>query len=205
MTPATDAKLQPYALRDLPGIYRVCAEIDARGGSKRQWLHAPELAGHVFAGPYLVSDPGLSWVVADHLGVAGYILATANVLEFEAWRETQWYPPIRERHPRGEPRTDGSDDDRYLRFLYAPPRTADSIPAGYQAELHIKLEPRIAGQGWGRQLVQALLGELRNRGLAGVFLGVAAENANAIAFYTHLGFRKLTQSPGSFVMVKDIQ
>lgn len=198
------ASMQRFKVHDLPGMYRVCADVDARGTVARQWLHSPELAGHVFVGPYVTADPALSWVIADELGVAGYILGTADTVDFDTWRETSWYPPLRTRHPQREARADGSADDRYLRFMHSPPRAAGAVPAGYPAELHIKLDPRVAGAGWGRQLVEALLGELRRRGVPGIHLGVAAENANAIAFYAHLGFRTVTQGPGSFSMVKDI-
>src|SRR4051812_45647195 len=197
--------MEAFALRDLPGVYRVCADVDARGGSERQWLHAPDLAGHVFAGPYLLSDPQLGWVVADDLGVAGYLVATADTAAFEAWRELDWYPPLRTRHPLGAPRSDGSADDRYLRFLHMPPRGPEALPQRYPAELHIKLDPRVAGRGWGRRLIEALVLALRDRGCLGVHLGVAAENSNAIDFYTHVGFRALAHGSGSLVMVRDIK
>ena len=200
-----NGQMEPFALRDLPGVYRVCADVDARGVSARQWLHAPELAGHVFAGPYLLLDPGLGWVIADELGVAGYLVATADAAAFEHWRETNWYPALRARHPLAAPRADGSADDRYLRFMHMPPRAPEDLPTGYPAELHIKLDPRVAGEGWGRRLIEALVLALRDRGCPGVHLGVAAENSNAINFYTHVGFRTLTQGSGSLVMVKDIQ
>ena len=198
------ARMQPFAMYDLPGLYRVCAGVDARNGEARQWLHVPDLAGHVFVGPYVMADPKLSWVVVDDLGVAGYILATADTVEFEAWREAHWYPPLRERHRLGTAWSDGSADDRYLRFIHAVPRAPQTVPAGYPAEMHIKLQPRVAGRGWGRRLVASLLDELRLQGVPGIHLRVATENPNAISFYTHVGFRTLAQEPEGLLMVKDI-
>jgi GNAT superfamily N-acetyltransferase len=201
---AAQQRLQPFAIHDLPGLYRICAEVDARGGTARQHLHAPDLAGHVFVGPYVVADPGLCWVVADDLGVAGYIVATDDAARFERWREAHWYPPLRARHRAAAPRSDGSADDRYLRLLHSPPRQPEAIPADYPAELHIKLDPRAAGQGWGRGLIESLVTELRDRHLPGIHLGVAAQNANAIAFYTHVGFRVLEDKGASLIMGRNL-
>jgi GNAT superfamily N-acetyltransferase len=196
--------MQPFALSDLPGVYRVCAEVSASGGNVRQQLQAPDLAGHIYAGPYLSANPALSWVVADDLGVGGYIVSTADAVEFESWREVHWYPPLRARHPLREPRPDGSADDYYLRVLHAPPRLSESFPTGFPAELHIKLDARITGRGWGRRLVTTLLSELRARKVEGVHLGVAAKNTNAIAFYDHLGFHTFARGAETLVMVKGL-
>lgn len=208
MTGDTDGgiRMQRYAPRDLPGVYRVCAEVDARGGKQPQRLQVPELAGHVFAGPYLVSDPALGWVVADRLGVAGYIVGTADAVAFEQWRERQWYPALRKRHPMPADGEAHGDDARYLRFLHsAPPQqSAPAERSAYPAELHIKLAPRAAGLGWGRPLVEALIDELRARDVPGLHLHVAEENSSAIAFYERLAFRTLHRNDASRTMIREI-
>jgi ribosomal protein S18 acetylase RimI-like enzyme len=201
---AGQQRIQPFAIHDLPGLYRICAEVDARGGTARQQLHAPDLAGHVFAGPYVAADPSLCWVVADEQGVAGYIVATDDAERFERWREKHWYPPLRLRHGAPSPRSNGGTDDRYLRLLHSPPRQPEAIPPGYPAELHIKLDPRAAGQGWGRRLIETLMTELRDRRLPGIHLGVAAQNTNAIGFYTRVGFRVLQDTSASVIMGRDL-
>lgn len=201
---AGQQRIERYAIHDLPGVYRICAEVDARGVATPQHLHAPDLAGHVFAGPYIAADPRLCWVVADDLGVAGYIVATDDAARFEQWREDHWYPPLRLRHPLEPARPDDSSDNRYLRFLHSPPRQPEAISAGYPAELHIKLDPRAEGKGWGRGLVDALMTELGNRHVPGVHLGVAAQNANAIGFYTRMGFRVLDDLGASLVMGRSL-
>jgi ribosomal protein S18 acetylase RimI-like enzyme len=201
-TKLSAARMRPFAPYDLPGIYRVCGEVDARGGAKRQQLRAPDLPGHIFAGPYLVSDPDLSWVVADDQGVAGYLVATADAVQFERWREEHWFPPIRDQHSPSAFGRDSPDDDRYLAILHAPPREATAFPSAYPAELHIKLDPRVARQGWGMKLINELLAALRERRVSGLHLSVSIENAGAVAFYSRVGFVPFEQSDRNLTMTK---
>ena len=72
--------------------------------------------------------------------------------------------------------------------------------AAYPAHLHIDLEARARGRGLGRVLIEGLLTDLRARGVPGVHLGVDVANANAIAFYRHLGFRDVATEPGGLLM-----
>jgi ribosomal protein S18 acetylase RimI-like enzyme len=52
----------------------------------------------------------------------------------------------------------------------------------------------------GRQLVERLLDELRERAVPAVHLGVDGRNSNAIGFYGHLGFREVESRPWGLVM-----
>jgi len=201
-TRPSPARMRPFATYDLPGIYRVCAEVDARGGAMRQQLRAPDLAGHIFAGPYLMADPGLSWVIADDQGVEGYVVATADAMQFERWREELWFPPIREQYPLSAIARESPDDSRYLEILHAPPREATAFTSAYLAELHIKLDPRVARQGWGTQLINELVAALRQRRVGGVHLSVSIENASAVAFYSRVGFVPSKQTDRTLTMTK---
>lgn len=51
------------------------------------------------------------------------------------------------------------------------------------------LLPEVGRRGVGRALLEALHGNFRERGLVRASLGVHPENANARAFYEHLGYR----------------
>jgi ribosomal protein S18 acetylase RimI-like enzyme len=203
-TNLSPTRMRPFASYDVPGIYRVCGEVDARGGGKRQHLRALDLPGHIFAGPYIVSDPELSWVVADDQGVAGYVVATADAAQFERWREEHWFPPIRDQHPPVASGPECYDDDRYLEILHAPPREATAFPSAYPAELHIKLDPRVARQGWGTQLINELVAALRQRQVGGLHLSVSVENSGAVAFYSRMGFVAFEQSDRNLTMTKPL-
>jgi GNAT superfamily N-acetyltransferase len=71
----------------------------------------------------------------------------------------------------------------------------------FPAHLHIDLLPELQGQGVGRRLIRALLGELAERGVPGVHLGVSPRNTGARAFYSRLGFRPLPSDDGAGVLL----
>lgn len=53
-------------------------------------------------------------------------------------------------------------------------------------------------QGLGRVLMQALIGEARERGARELFLDVRADNPGAQALYTSLGFEQIAERPGYY-------
>ncbi len=157
----------------------------------------PDLLGHVYVGPYLAQGAGTQLVVVDEAGSAGYLLSADDTLRFEEWAETVWWPPLRLRYP---PLGDGSPDAEMVRLIHEPPRTPIEITREFPAHLHIDLQARARGTGLGRALIERLLSELRGREIRGVHLGVDTDNANAIGFYEHLGFREVEREPGGLLM-----
>jgi len=174
-------------LRDLPGVYRVCHETGGPGDGQN-----PDLLGHVYAGPYVIAPRTIAHVVADELGVSGYVLGCEDTRQFEAWCEQNWWPALREQYP---PDAALPVDAEMVQLLHSPPRSPDTVVAEYPAHLHIDLLPRTQGHGYGRTLIEQLCAELAARGAAGVHLGVGTDNANAIRFYEHLGFLTLEEHP----------
>lgn len=170
-------------LHDLPGIYRVCLETGEPPAASSG--RNPDLLGHLYAGPYVASQPDLARVIADSEGIAGYFFGCADTAVFESWCEEHWWPALREQYPLG---SGAPEDAGYIRQLHEPQHPPRELLDGYPAHLHIDLLDRARGKGFGRVLVDELCAELRTRGVPGVHLGVGSDNANAIAFYEHLGF-----------------
>ena len=54
--------------------------------------------------------------------------------------------------------------------------------------------------GLGRALIERSLTDLRERGVRGVHLDVAAGNQDAIGFYEHLGFQTLRADRDGMLM-----
>jgi ribosomal protein S18 acetylase RimI-like enzyme len=189
--------IRPATMRDLPGAYRVCLLTGDAGRDASAIYRNQELLGHIFVGPYIVGQPDLALVVADNAGIAGYLLAAADTRAFERWAEEEWWPPLREQYPL---KADGSPEAELIELFYRTPFADDSVVDEFPAHLHIDLLERVRDQGLGRVLIEWLLGELRRRGCSGVHLDVAIENANAIAFYRHLGFDELERSRDDLVM-----
>ncbi len=189
--------IRPATIHDLPGIYRVCLQTGDSGRDATALYRNPDLLGHVYVGPYLVGQEDLATVVTDRDGVAGYLLAAADTLAFEAWTDSSWWPALRAQYPL---RDDSSPDADAIRAIHAPPRAPDGIVAAYPSHLHIDLVPRAQGLGFGRTLIEGLLEQLRSRGSAGVHLDVAMDNSNAIGFYRHLGFEELDRAETGVLM-----
>jgi len=184
-------------IHDLPGAYRVCLLTGDAGRDASARYRNPDLLGHVFVGPYIVGQPDLALVVADSQGVAGYCLAARDTRAFEAWAEATWWPPLREQYPMP---ADPSADAELIRLFQTPPRASDAVVDEFLAHLHIDLLARVRGNGLGRVLIERQLETLRGIGIQGVHLEVAAENADGIAFYRHLGFGPVVRSDDSVVM-----
>ena len=189
--------IRPATFRDLPGTYRVCLLTGDAGQDASAQFRDPDLLGHVYVGPYVVGQPDLALVVVDPDGVAGYCLAARDTRAFEAWAEAAWWPPLRDEYPV---RDDASPDAEIIRLLHSPRRAPDAVVREYPAHVHIDLLARARGRGHGRGLIEMQLESLRRDGTRGVHLDVAAANANANAFYRHLGFTEVERHEGSILM-----
>ena len=197
------ATLRPFHPSDLPGMYRVCLLTGAAGQDASSLYRDPDLLAHVYCGPYPTADPGLTWVVVDAQGVAGYVVATADTAAFEDWCERAWWRALRDRYPRRPDPGDGTEDHVLVARLHDP--RPSRPPAAAPAHLHIDLLPRVQGRGWGRRLITTLADELRVRGVPGVHLGVDVRNRRAVAFYGHLGFVTDTSYDWGRRMVLDLR
>ena len=182
------AVIRPFHPSDLPSIYRICLLTGEVGGDARALYRDPDLLAHLYAGPYPIADPGLTFVVVDELGIVGYIVATADTARFEQWLEQAWWPALRARYPLREDPRDGTEDHVLVRRIHDWPRADEALVARFPAHMHIDLLPRAQGQGLGRRLVETLAETLRGRGVSGLYLGVDDRNEGAIAFYHRVGF-----------------
>jgi GNAT superfamily N-acetyltransferase len=190
-------RVEPADVHDLPGAYRT-ALLTGDAGQDATRLHRdPDLLGHVYVGPYLAQRSGTQLVVVDEHGSAGYLLSADDTLAFEAWAEREWWPPLRARYPL---RDDGSHDAEMVRLIHQPAHAPEELVAEFPAHLHIDLQQRARGSGLGRVLIERLLADLHGRHVPGVHRGVAADNANAIGFYRHLGFREVGTEPDTLLM-----
>lgn len=193
--------IRPVTPLDLPGTYRVCLLTGDSGQDASGIVRDPDLLGHVYVGPYVLGQPTVGFVPSDAHGVAGYVLGAIDTRAFEAWTARAWWPALRERYPSGD---DDSLDGQLIRRIHRPPIAPDVVVERFPAHLHIDLLARVRGMGLGRGLVERLLEALRERNVSGVHLEVAADNANAIAFYEHLGFRELEQGDDSLLMGREL-
>jgi ribosomal protein S18 acetylase RimI-like enzyme len=190
-------RIERAGIADMAGVYRACLRMGEAGEDATHLYRDPDLLGHVYAGPYVARGIGTQLLVVDESGVAGYLLSADDTPDFEDWAERTWYPPLRTRYPRID---DGSKDAAMIELIHVPERTPPELSVKYPAHLHIDLMPQVRGLGLGRALIDRLVAELRERGVAGVHLGVDVANLNGIGFYEHLGFREVAREPGGLLM-----
>lgn len=190
-------QIRPYRKADLTRLEEICILTGDSGEDATTLYTFPELLPAVYATPYVLHAPDLAWVALDDTGqAAGYVIASADVLEFDRWRERQWWPALRERFPLGSV-PEGSRDEQLISWaLHAPISRDAGLVSEFPAELHIDLLPTLQGLGCGRRLMDTALAALEARGVPGVHLGVSSVNERAVGFYRHLGFVELDRGPG---------
>ena len=159
------------------------------------------MTGHVWLGPYLALEPDLAWVVDDGSGrPLGYVVGAADTVAFEQSRERSWWPELRALYPE---RADGtstlaSADADLVRMIHHPPPPPCEFVDDHPSHLHIDLLPEAQGAGFGRVLIETCARRSPGMGSTGVYVGVAATNTRALAFYRRVEFVDLG-STGSAV------
>ncbi|MCB7136229.1 GNAT family N-acetyltransferase [Cellulosimicrobium marinum] len=185
--------------REVARLYDICLRTGASGADATDLYADPRLLGEVYLGAYLALEPGLAFVLdADGLP-AGYVLGARDTAAFEDACEREWWPPLRERYPRGAFPA-GSRDAALVEQIHAPHRAPAAVVDAYPAHLHVDLLPEAQGGGNGRRLLETLFDALRADGVPGVHLGVGRANVGAVGFYRHLGFVELASTEGGHTL-----
>ncbi len=187
-------RTRPAEAADAGTLADICVATGDAGRDASGLYPDPRLLADIWLLPYLRFECRWCRVAEDDDGLAGYVVAAADTLEFARRTEAEWWPALRRRHALPDP-----DDERpqaqLTRRLHAGVLTDLPFLDAYPAHLHIDLLPRAQHQGLGTRLMKELLQALREAGVAGVHLGVAADNPAAIAFYQRLGFSVLEPHP----------
>ena len=186
------ALIRPYEHRDYDAVSQVCLLTAESGGDATGLYVSDELMPDIFARPYLLIEPELSFVVEDEQGVGGYILGVANTRDFVRRYSAEWLPELRLKYEHTQPAVTRDDLIRHLGFT--PERMLLPEVDEFPAHLHIDLLPRLQGQGIGRSLIATLVEALRQRSIHGLHLSLDAANTGAAAFYERLGFTPLGSS-----------
>jgi len=180
---------------DERAAYYICLKTGDHGGDGEPLFpEDPDALGRVYVGPYLAYAPHLALLLEDEQGVCGYALGVEDSRAFYDWYGKHWRPRLCKRfpEPRGDP-AQWTPAQQVYRLYHHPDYFCPEPYALYPAHLHIDLLPRAQGRGYGRKMMEELLGRLRKRGAPGVHLGVSARNRRAYGFYRKLGFQELTR------------
>ena len=190
-TEANETAIRPYRPDDLDAVYEVCVRTADAGADARGIYRDDELMPNLFAGPYLLLDPDLAFVLdAEGCGVVGYVVATADTRAFVGAYRDRWIPRLADRYrePSGEAT---EPDDIMIALHHRPERMILPELATYPAHLHIDLLPAFQRRGHGRRLIGAFLNAARRRGAPAVHVGMLTANTGARTFYHRLGFHEI--------------
>jgi len=187
--------IRPYRDADRDALYDICVKTADAGGDATGIFTDDRLWGDVFAVPYVVRHPDLSWVVESDDGrTIGYVVATDDTDAFERWFREEWWPSRQRSYPlsgAAEP----TRQDGIIRYAGRRAPGGETHAVEYPAHLHIDLLPETQGQGLGRRLIETLFAELQRRGVRGLHLGMNPANTGAGAFYERLGMHRLESNP----------
>lgn len=206
--PSEKISIRPFRPDDLDDLYRVCLRTADNGRDATALFGDPLLPGHLYAAPYAVLEPSLTFVAVGPDGVAGYVVGALDSGLFQQRLEKRWWPGLRPHYPdppASLPEDRWTRDQRLAHRMHHPYPVPADLAARYPSHLHINLLPPMQGQGAGRRLIETLTGALRAQGSPGVHLYVGVANPRAAGFYARVGFTEIPSgSPTSRLFVMDL-
>ena len=198
--------IRPARTGDQPGAHYVCLKTGDHGKDGEPFYREdPDALGRIFVGPYLVFEPDLSLILEDEQGVCGYAFGAFDSRAFFARYESEWRPKLCAQFPdpQGDRRQWTRVQEVYS-WYHHPDYFCPEPYAVYPSHLHIDLLERARGRGYGRRILEEVIEKLRQRGSAGVHLGVSILNQPAQGFYQRLGFRELIRHDNVIYMGKSL-
>jgi ribosomal protein S18 acetylase RimI-like enzyme len=188
-------KIRDAKKEDRAGAYYVCMKTGDYGKDGEPFFREdPDALGRIFVGPYLEFEPELSLVLEDAEGICGYAFGAFDSKEFFQRYETEWRPGLVKEFvmPTGD-RAKWNRVQQTHSWYHEPDYFMPEPYEKYPSHLHIDLLPRAQGRGFGRKMLEKVMGRLRGRGSPGAHLGVSEVNAPAVGFYRKLGFEELVR------------
>jgi hypothetical protein len=142
-------QVRPYRPGDLDALHDICLKTGDGGRDGHPPLRRPRIIGEIFAAPYATLEPQHAFVAEDELGVAGYILGTADTRAFEARLEAEWWPALRARYAdtADVPIRKRTREQWDAYYIHHPPPNPQAVVDIAPAHLHIDLLPAPAGPG----------------------------------------------------------
>ncbi len=191
----SDFRIRDAVVGDEPGAYHVCLKTGDFGKDGEPFYREdPDALGRIFVGPYLAYEPELSILLEDDEGICGYALGAFDSRLFYERYEREWRPELCRTYPKPQTEPEHWTRVQHVYSWYHQPDYYCPEPyALYPSHLHIDFLPRAQGRGYGRLMLETVMGRLEVRGSAGAHLGVSAANSRAFEFYKHLGFVDLVR------------
>ena len=139
--------IRDYQSGDEQAAYYVCLKTgDSGKDGEPLYADDPDALGRIYVGPYLKFEPGLSLMLQDGEGVAGYALAALDSRNFYDRYDREWRPQLCEQFadPSGNP-SDWSPVERAYHDYHHPDYHCPASYDDYPSHLHIDLLARTRG------------------------------------------------------------
>jgi ribosomal protein S18 acetylase RimI-like enzyme len=191
----SDFMIREVEPSDESGAYYVCLKTGNYGQDGEPFYREdPDALGRVFVGPYLAYAPEFGRILEDENGICGYALGALDSRKFYDRFEKEWRPTLSARYPepQGDPEKWSRVEQVYHSYHH-PDYFCPEPYTAYPSHLHIDLLDRAQRHGFGRQMLEAVMTQLRRRGSPGAHLGVSMLNTAAMGFYQKLGFKELVR------------
>lgn len=190
----TFPSIRRFETKDLDACYAISLATGLAGRDASHLYRNPRMMGHIYIAPYALLEPGLTLVVEDDTGVAGFVAGTEDTVAWENRLEQDWWPALRQQYadPSSVPSAEWTADQRRAFMIHHPARTPPAVIARYPAHLHMNLLPRLQRRGIGSKLLRAWLDIASRRGARAFHIGVNRENRDAIQFWRKRAFEPLT-------------
>ncbi len=185
------ATIRPLRHTDTSAVEYVC-RMTAGEIHKKEPIYGNILA-KMFSTYYARECCDTSFVLADDNDIAvGYVMC-----EPDYKRYSKLFRKIDVRNIWGLDKKSGFDA-WWMPFPYF------FLGLKYPAHLHIDILPEYQGKGYGAQMMNTMLNNLKAKKVKGIMLMANKDNHGAIRFYERLGFKVLFSGFGGVVMAKNL-
>ena len=171
--------IRPYNAKDKEDVHFVCLNSDGPYKSSKRGINF-SLA--VYCDYYIENEPENCFVATDEKDKAiGYIICTENFDKFKEIYMADYYTRIKKWEYRRRKSA--------LRSIIPH----EKYKQNYPAHLHIDILPEYQRMGLGHKLTDALVEQLKAKGVKGIMLTTWIKNEIGRGFYDKYGFTLLEE------------
>ncbi len=188
---------------DIPYISEICLKTGSSGKDASDLYSDPYMLSQFYAVPYVVYSTEHCYVVEAEVNriirPVGYILGVENSTEFTKWLGEEWMMQLRKSYKLSGSYQSESEKS-FVELIQNKITSDEEIAMQYPAHFHMNILPVLQGIGYRKKLTETLWDSLKNKGVAGVHMGFAADKVGAFAFYKAMGFTELKKTSWGIYM-----
>ena len=165
------ASLRLATPKDLPNLLQICLKTSDAGADGSDLYTLKELVGDIYVTPYVLHQPEFAYLLKVDGTASGYVLGVLDTAQFERDLSANYWPEAVRKYSQIQQSVSDSDK-RLLDLLFHMKKTTENILSPFPSHLHIDILEPFQGRGYGKQMINHLLEELKISGSSGVHLHV---------------------------------